>query len=212
MANENSIDTTHDLFMHDLRSIYYFERQLKEELDNMAGEITNKKNLSNLFVKHQEETSKQVRRLNLVFEHIDENADENGSAGLSGLIEDIQHLNDNITEPDMLNIAFLNSAIKAERIEITMYEGLLRMVEELEFDDKVKDFARKKTSKKRKKPSENSKRMQKSLGLNRQSHGLYLDFRKRTIKSFLPSSVLTDLLFLEDIFRQRKLQAYHRPC
>jgi len=105
----------------------------------MAGEITNK-NLSNLFVKHQEETSKQVRRLNLVFEHIDENADENGSAGLSGLIEDIQHLNDNITEPDMLNIAFLNSAIKAERIEITMYEGLLRMVEELEFDDKVKDL------------------------------------------------------------------------
>lgn len=139
MANGDSIDTTYDLFMHDLRSLYYLERRLEEELRNMAEEVT-KDDLSDAFIEHQEETAEQVRRLNNVFEHLDENAEEHVHASLSGLFEDVDHLNDSITETDMLNIAFLNSGIKVERIEITMYEGLLRLTDELVIDEEVEDL------------------------------------------------------------------------
>lgn len=139
MANGDSINTTYDLFLHDLRAIYYLEKQLEDELRNMAEEVTNE-DLSEAFTEHQEETAEQVRRLNQVFENLNENAEGHSAASLEGLFKDVEHLNNDITETEMLNIAFLNSGIKVERIEITMYEGLLRLADELDVGDEVEDL------------------------------------------------------------------------
>ncbi len=134
-----SIDTVHELFLHDLNSIYYLERQLEENLDDMAEEVTNE-NLQEALMDHWDETSDHVQRLEQVYDHLGEEPEEHKASDFEGYIEEAQHLNEDITETEMLNLAFLNAAIKVERMEITTYESLLKMADRLEMNEEVQNL------------------------------------------------------------------------
>lgn len=142
---DNEISTAYDLFLHDLRAILYMERQLEDELENMAAEVTNEK-LSDALREHRQETEEQAQRIRDIFGILGEDSEVHEAADYSGMFQEVNHLNEDITDTDLLDLAFLNAAIKVERIEITAYEGLLKMAENLEIDmddediDQVEDL------------------------------------------------------------------------
>jgi len=133
------IKTAHDLFVHNLKSIYYLEQRLRDELGDLAGEVTND-DLEEALREHREETVEQVERLERVFEKLGEEIEGHRAADFHGHFQEIKHLNDDIYETDMLNIAFLDAAIKTEQMEITTYNSLIRMVDDLAVDDEIEDL------------------------------------------------------------------------
>lgn len=133
------INTAHDLFVHNLKSIYYLEQRLQEELGDLAAEVTND-DLEEALLSHRDETMDQVERLEQVFEKLGEEIEGHQAADFEGHFQEIEHLNEDIHETDMLNIAFLDAAMKTEQMEITTYKSLRRMAGELAIDDEVDDL------------------------------------------------------------------------
>jgi len=133
------IKTAHDLFVHNLKSIYYLEQRLRDELDGLAGEVTND-DLAEALQEHRRETVDQVERLEKVFEKLGEEIEGHRAADFHGHFREIKQLNEDIYETDMLNIAFLDAAIKTEQMEITTYNSLIRMVDDLAVDDDIENL------------------------------------------------------------------------
>ncbi|PSH00802.1 MAG: hypothetical protein BRC30_01615 [Nanohaloarchaea archaeon SW_7_46_7] len=133
------IKTAHDLFVHNLKSIYYLEQRLRDELDGLAGEVTND-DLAEALQEHRKETVDQVERLEKVFEKLGEEIEGHRAADFHGHFKEIKHLNEDIHETDMLNIAFLDAAIKTEQMEITTYNSLIRMVDNLAVDNDIENL------------------------------------------------------------------------
>jgi len=133
------IDTAYDLFVHDLRAMLYLEQRLEEELGDMADQVTND-DLSEALIHHRDDTSDHAQRLHRIFEILEENPRVHESADYRGIFQETHELSDRIIDPDMLDLAYLNSAIKVERIELSAYESLLRLARNLDSESEVEDF------------------------------------------------------------------------
>lgn len=130
------INTTYELFMHDLKSIYYLEDRLETELGHLAAETTNE-DLSEVLRENQEETEEQVNRLENVFTLLGEDIEGHAASDFEGHFEELDNMNKRITEAEMFDISVLNSAIKTEQMEITTYKGLLCMADQMVINDSV---------------------------------------------------------------------------
>lgn len=136
---DNGIDSSYDLFVHNLKSMLYLERRLMDELESMSGEVTNDK-LSDALLEHQEETSDQVNRLERIFDIIGEDIHVHETAEFRGIFEEADQLNERIDEVELINIAFLSTAKKVEHIEVSCYESMIDMAERFDMDDDVVDL------------------------------------------------------------------------
>ncbi|MFP4038839.1 MAG: DUF892 family protein [Candidatus Nanohaloarchaea archaeon] len=54
------------------------------------------------------------------------------------VFQEFKQLRDSTDEEEIVDITALNTAVMIERIEITMYEGLLRLEEDLDVDEEVR--------------------------------------------------------------------------
>ncbi|WP_226042017.1 DUF892 family protein [Natrinema sp. DC36] len=125
-----------ELFVHKLAQQYYVERELVEALDEMARHTTNDR-MSQGFADHREETRTQVQRLEEVFAALDRPAEARNSSVLEGLEEDRRELESRIEDDELLNMVYLNAGMMTERVEMTAYEGLTTLGEQLELGNDV---------------------------------------------------------------------------
>lgn len=135
----SEIDTSYGLFIHDLKSMLYLERKIYDELESMAGEVTND-NLNDALLEHRETTSKHVERLEEVFKHLGMDPKTHRTADYKGIFEEAESLNERVTEVDLINLAFLNVAKKVEHVEIAGYTSLIEMAERLDIDEEITDL------------------------------------------------------------------------
>lgn len=126
----------HELFIHKLAQQYYIEQELVETLDEMARNTTNDR-LSQGFADHRDETRTQIQRLEDVFAALDRPAEARRSPLFEGLEEDRRELEDEIDDDELLNMVYLNAGMMTERIEMTAYEGLTTIAEQLELGNDV---------------------------------------------------------------------------
>jgi ferritin-like metal-binding protein YciE len=84
-----SVDTLHELFVHNLEDMYYAETELIDALDELA-EQTEKSEISEAFREHGKETEGHVSRLEAVFELIGEEPETEECEGIEGLIKDYE--------------------------------------------------------------------------------------------------------------------------
>lgn len=127
--------------MHDLKAIFYMEDRLDGELRRLAGEVSNE-TLSEALKDHRRETVNQTERLGDIFRLLEEDIDKHEAADIRGHFQELNQLDDTITESELFDIAALNSAIKTEQMEITTYKGLLRMADELFIDEEIEELLR----------------------------------------------------------------------
>ncbi|GAB3339935.1 hypothetical protein GCM10027299_52920 [Larkinella ripae] len=76
-----------ELFISELKGMYYAEKQIAEALPDMAAAATTDV-VRDGFTQHLAETQNQIRRIEQIFQHLDVEADEKTCNAVDGLIDD----------------------------------------------------------------------------------------------------------------------------
>jgi len=129
------IPTFHDLFLYELRDLYYAEHRLAEALPRMAKAATNKQ-LSKAFTQHAKETEKHAERLEQIFELLDERAKAEKCEAIDGLLEEGKEALQADMPDSIRDAALIGSAQRVEHYEIAAY-GTARSFAELMGHKKV---------------------------------------------------------------------------
>jgi len=125
-----TVSNLREMLVHDLQDIYYVEKELAEELSEMAAQVETEE-IEAALEEHREETAVQVERLEEVFELLDEQPAEGPSEGIEGLITEHRSFAEMNPGQEMLELHSLLSAQKTERYEITVYDNMIDMAEHL---------------------------------------------------------------------------------
>jgi ferritin-like metal-binding protein YciE len=128
------IETMDDLFVHQLRDIYYAEAQILKALPKMIDKASNT-DLRNGFSEHLEQTRNHVARLEEVFEMLDLDAEGVDCPAIDGIIEEANEVSSDVGDKRVLDAALIAAAQAVEHYEMTRYGTLAAWAEETGRDD-----------------------------------------------------------------------------
>lgn len=114
------LDTLKKLYISELRDLYSAENQLLKALPKMAKAASSEE-LKDGFEKHLEQTKGHVRRLEQVFEVLDENPKGKTCRAMKGLIEEGSEILKENGEESVLDAGIIVAAQKVEHYEIAGY-------------------------------------------------------------------------------------------
>jgi ferritin-like metal-binding protein YciE len=123
--------TTRELFEYLLQDLYSTELVQLAFLQQMARESTLAP-VKQLFIDHHEQTQYQIVRLEQVFGMLGKAPGQGQCATLDGLIEEKQAFGRRRPAQALLDSYNLIAGVKSERLEISVYEGLIARGEELD--------------------------------------------------------------------------------
>lgn len=124
------IKTMNDLFVHQLRDIYYAEQQLVKALQKMAGKATDPQ-LKEGFLTHLDETKTHVQRLEQVFQMCGAEVKAIDCPAIDGIIEEAEETAGEVDDKNVLDAALINAAQAAEHYEIARYGSLVAWARQL---------------------------------------------------------------------------------
>lgn len=125
MATSKRESELKELFVDELKDIYWAEKHLTKALTKMADSATSDE-LQTAFEKHRSETENHVSRLEQVFEAVGETASAKKCEAMAGLIEEAEGLMEDTEEGSLTrDVALISAAQKVEHYEIASY-GTLR--------------------------------------------------------------------------------------
>jgi len=122
------IKTMDDLFVHQLRDIYYAEAQILKALPKMIDKASNA-HLKAGFSDHLEQTRGHVSRLEQVFEMLDLNAEGVDCPAIDGILE-ANEVSGEVDDKRVLDAALIAAAQAVEHYEMTRYGTLVAWAEE----------------------------------------------------------------------------------
>jgi ferritin-like metal-binding protein YciE len=125
------MQTARELFVHELTDMLDAEQKLVEALGTQAEE-SSRPDLQKAFQSHQQQTQKQVERLQQCFDLLDEEAEETECKGIAGIIAEHDSFKEE-EEPsdDLMDIFNVGAAAKVESYEIAAYESLINLAGQL---------------------------------------------------------------------------------
>jgi ferritin-like metal-binding protein YciE len=112
-----------DLFHDTLKDIYYAEKQIGKALQKMS-KAANSERLSAAFLKHKDETERQVQRLEQVFEIIGKPVRGKKCEAILGIIEEGKEIMEEYEDSPALDAGLVSSAQAVEHYEICRYGTL----------------------------------------------------------------------------------------
>ena len=128
------IKTLDDLFVHQLKDIYYAEKQLVKALPKMAEKATSPQ-LKQAFQSHLEETKGHVARVEQVFKMHGVEAKAVDCPAIDGIIEEANEVAGDIDDKQVLDAALIAAAQAAEHYEMTRYGTLVAWAQQLGRND-----------------------------------------------------------------------------
>jgi len=128
--------TLEDLFHDSLRDTYFAEKKILAALPKMAKAAVNEE-LAAAFEKHRDETEEHVRRLEQVFELIEETARGKNCPAILGLLEEGQELIKGYKGSPALDAGLVSAAQAVEHYEICRYGTLATWAKEMGLDEAV---------------------------------------------------------------------------
>ena len=114
------LSTMQELFVDELRDLYDAEKQLTKALSDMADAASTKE-LSSAFTNHLGETEGHLRRLEQIFESMNEKSGGKKCAAMAGLIKESNELIDDNKESPVRDAALIAAAQKVEHYEMSGY-------------------------------------------------------------------------------------------
>lgn len=137
-ASKNAVPTKEenqsmlqDLFLNELRDIYWAEKHLVKALPKMEKAATSEE-LATAFADHLAITQEQVTRLEQVFEMLEETARGKKCEGMEGLVKEGESVIEDTEEGTSTRDAgLIISAQKIEHYEIAAYGGLAQLAKTL---------------------------------------------------------------------------------
>ncbi|MBI4044989.1 MAG: ferritin-like domain-containing protein [Candidatus Diapherotrites archaeon] len=128
------MEKVEDLFVHELKDIYYAEKHLEKALQTLATE-SHRPELKKAFDAHKAEKQEHVKRLERVFDEITVKAAGEPCDGVIGLSMEKKAFSKKNPSKEINDLFNINAAIKAERYEISAYESLSKMAKEMNLMD-----------------------------------------------------------------------------
>jgi ferritin-like metal-binding protein YciE len=128
------IKTMNDLFVHQLRDIYYAEQQLVKALQKMAGKAIDPQ-LKQGFLTHLDETRTHVQRLEQVFQMWGAEVKAIDCPAIDGIIEEAEETAGEAKDKNVLDATLINAAQAAEHYEIARYGSLVACARQLGRND-----------------------------------------------------------------------------
>lgn len=128
------IETFDDLFVHQLRDIYYAEQQLVKALPKMAEKATSPQ-LKQAFLSHLAETKGHVSRVEQVFKMHGVEVKGVDCPAIDGIIEEANEIAGEVDDKQVLDAALIAAGQAAEHYEISRYGTLVAWAQQLGRDD-----------------------------------------------------------------------------
>jgi ferritin-like metal-binding protein YciE len=114
-------------FLDQLKDIYYAEHQLLKALNEMKSAATTEE-LEDAFENHQKQTERQIKRLEQVFQLLEQKPEGKKCEAIEGLIKEAKSIINETKEGTMTrDAALIIAAQKAEHYEIATYGGLVQL-------------------------------------------------------------------------------------
>ena len=135
MAGQNK--TLEDLFLENLKDIYYAERKILVALPKMAKAV-NSDQLRAAFETHVEETKGQVERLKQVFKMIEQSPKGKTCPAILGLVEEGEEVMEDFEDSPALDAGLLSGAQAVEHYEMARYGTLVAWAEQLGMKEAAK--------------------------------------------------------------------------
>ena len=119
-----------DLFVHQLRDIFYAEKQLLKALPKMAEKATSPQ-LKQAFQAHLAETKGHVDRVEQVFRMHGVEAKAVSCPAIDGIIEEANEIAGEVDDKEVLDAALIAAGQAAEHYEIARYGTLVAWARQL---------------------------------------------------------------------------------
>jgi ferritin-like metal-binding protein YciE len=130
----SEIKSMDDLFVHQLRDIYYAEQQITKALPKMIAQATSPE-LRGGFEQHLKETQGQVQRLEQVFKMHGVEAKGVTCPAIDGIIAEANEVVSEVADKAVLDAALVAAAQAVEHYEITRYGTLIAWAKQLGRED-----------------------------------------------------------------------------
>lgn len=124
------IKSLNDLFVHQLKDIYYAEHQITKTLPDMIAKATSPE-LKSGFQTHLAETENHIRRLEEVFRMHGVKAEAVDCPAIDGIIKEAKEVFGDTADPQTLDAALIASAQAVEHYEMTRYGSLVAWAKQL---------------------------------------------------------------------------------
>ena len=128
------IKTMDDLFVHQLKDIYYAEKRIVGALPKMI-EKASAPELKSAFEAHLEETKNHVKRVEQVFQMHGVAAEAVTCPAIDGIIKEADEVTGEVADKSVLDAALINAGQAAEHYEITRYGSLIAWAKQLGRND-----------------------------------------------------------------------------
>jgi ferritin-like metal-binding protein YciE len=123
-----------ELFVNELKNIYYMEKEIVDNLPSMIEAATTP-DLRKALSSHLEQTKTQVMRIDQVFELQGLRPESGSCPAIDGLIKEASNGPSDIDDKNVLDAAIVSSARQIEHHEIAVYGSIIAWAKELGFDD-----------------------------------------------------------------------------
>jgi ferritin-like metal-binding protein YciE len=127
---ETDIESLEDLFSEKLKSIYYMENEIVDNMPALIDAATSKE-LKQALSNHLEETKGQVKRLEKVFELKGVSPESGNCPTIDALIEEASAGPEEIEAVEILDAVIIASAQEIEHHEISVYGSMVAWAKEL---------------------------------------------------------------------------------
>jgi ferritin-like metal-binding protein YciE len=128
------IKTMNDLFVHQLKDIYYAEKRIVGALPTMIEKTTSPE-LRQAFEKHLTETKNHVKRVEEVFQMHGVEAESVTCPAIDGIIKEADEVAGEVADKKVLDAALIAAAQAVEHYEMARYGALIAWAKQLGRDD-----------------------------------------------------------------------------
>ena len=124
----------HDLFVEELKDIYWAEKALTKAIPKMIKKATSE-DLVDALEAHLEETEGHVERCESVFELLGKTAQAKKCEAMAGLIKEAEEIMEESEDGVMRDAGIISAAQKVEHYEIATYGTLCQFAKTLGLDE-----------------------------------------------------------------------------
>ncbi|QCS40955.1 ferritin-like domain-containing protein [Natrinema versiforme] len=138
--------TPRDALATELERLYYIERELCDELETLAGDVSIdavadtratecRERLWEAVDEHCYETQRHCERIERAFDALGEEPDTRRAPEFDGLIADKEAFNNVVLNDALRPLYYLETALKLEALECTAYETAMALASAIEGED-----------------------------------------------------------------------------
>lgn len=131
-----TIETKREMFERELQKLYHAELEILDlhgDLSAAAGSQA----ISEIFASHHEDTVAQINRIEAVFDCLEHEPTERGSAIMEGLLAEKDEFINEVEDDELRDLDVLSIGMINERLELTLLDRLLLLADDLDLPDEI---------------------------------------------------------------------------